>query len=317
VRLPVTLVPLEIRPNAIVSDGTYVWAAEGSDTGHLAKMRIADSRVLNTVDVVPEVGFRREVPFAMVADQDAQNLWIAYAGAYHLVHVGAQDGQVTSLNTLDTPLSANLAYDGAYVWGSSFGQVLKFDPVDGRIADIVEVQEAWGGPVWLTYGGDSVWLLTTSAGTLHKIQAGDGYEIFQVPLPPMLYLSTQSESKEGAMSLAYGGDTLWVASEAGQAVAVFRGADGELIDVLKTETCAPVSLAYAWESMWVACKQNNTVMRLEVQRLQTQEGGVRDAVRAREVVAVGHEPVALHFDGAILWVANARDGTLTRIYADD
>jgi YVTN family beta-propeller protein len=78
--------------------------------------------------------------------------------------------------------------------------------------------------------------------------------------------------------------------------------NGDVLSTVQLDGQVDVNgLAFAGQSLWVAIKDKNEVVKIDP------SGSVASRV------GVGQDPVALIFDGQSLWAANRGDGTLTRI----
>lgn len=304
-RLPVSVVPITLGPKAVAADGTHVWAMDYE--GNLVQVQIDDRRVVDAFNVYRP----RNVPilFGHVLATDGKSVWVNLYDREHKI-LRVRDGRVRELDTLDPATSRSaMIFDGAHLWAIDGRAIVKLDPDDGSVLARADVAK---GTLALTHGGGAIWGLNPGAGTLTKVRARDAEVVGAFPL-----------ALGAPVALAYGNDAVWIADRDTDVLVKYWAQDGtpaaevSLVNLVTAATdgdnrlqrraCQPLSVAYAGQSLWVACREDDTL-----RQYRARDGQFQSAIDVGEAPL----PQALASDGTSLWVAGNQDRTLTRISID-
>ena len=186
-------------------------------------------------------------------------------------------------------LPAAIAASRTAVWiaDPSNRQVLRADPVTGRIADRISLD---GQPNALAVGRTAVWAASTLAGSIARID-------------PTTDAVTQTIRLGGAdaAAIAFGEAGLWVADATDQALIKIDEIAGEGERTISVDA-RPGALAVDSEKVWVADHDAGRVFAVDARTGETVA-----------VVQVGGGPDSLALGFGALWVANELDATVSRI----
>lgn len=289
--------PIEVggTPVAIATDDSGVWVVDNSG-GSL--LRLDPRRPEDEPKRLPIAGG----PSAVAIGEGA--VWVA-SGDGSITRVDPVSGKASRLDLRVTQPGGIAAGEGSvWVTSSAANQLVRIDPASGEtVGDPIDVGEF---PVDVAVGDGSVWVANTRDGTVSRVDAetGEASDPIEVAV-------------EEVSALAVGEDGVWIAKSDDKL--------GEKIEVAhvdpSTETVEgapatvdagiPVRVAAGEGGVWT-----------------TLIGGVQpaggdkppgvvlidpDSGQAVTTISVGDRPSGITTGAGAVWVANAGDGTVTRI----
>ena len=185
-----------------------------------------------------------------------------------------------------------------------------------------------GAPSALASAKDAVWIASTSAGTVSRLdRATNGIETLPVGGAPaglavgagsLRVTNGDARALEqinprtltriqtipvgnGPASVAVGKDAVWVANTIDGSITRFDLTRGKVTDTIPVGP-SPAAVAVGEGSVWVADYETGNVTRIDP-RLRSITGSV----------IAGSGPRAIAVGAGAVWVANSRDGTVVRI----
>ena len=241
-------------------------------------------------------------PLAVATGEGA--VWAA-SGDGTVTRLDPGQGEITELDRA-VPQPGGIAVGGGSIWVTSSAEdsVYRFDAATGKPSGEIEVGAF---PTDVVADESSVWVANTEDGTVTRIDPASGEAD-----PPAEVASQQ------VLALALGEDGLWVAGtddERAETIEVGRlDPESEELDDIATEIDAgiPVDLAAGEGGVWatllggLSAPGTNPPGRVAVIDPATGEA-------ATDPVRVGARPSGVAVGEGAVWVANAGDGTLTRI----
>jgi DNA-binding beta-propeller fold protein YncE/predicted Ser/Thr protein kinase len=187
------------------------------------------------------------------------------------------------------------------------------------------------GPLRVAAGDGEVWVTSASEGTLSKIapatlevagppvQVGAGVSGIAVGEGSVWVSSPRTGSvlrvdpesrrvlariavggRPGA--IAVGGGRVWVADEAGTGVSAISVAGDKVYRRRIVPHAAPLRLAVGAGGLWVSSASTSAVRRIDL-----------GSAEAGAPILAGRGPAGVTVAGGLVWVANSRAGTVTRI----
>jgi DNA-binding beta-propeller fold protein YncE/predicted Ser/Thr protein kinase len=186
----------------------------------------------------------------------------------------------------DPPL--RLAVGPRTVWVTSAvdGTLSGIDPRTRRVISKLQVGKGVSG---VTIGAGSVWVSNPRAGTVLRIDtAGDVTARIRLGGSPGAIVS--------------GGGRIWVADEDGAGVTVINGPRARVIKRGIAPHTAPLRLAVGAGGLWVSSVSTSAVRRIDL-----------GSAVAGEPILAGRGPAGVTVAGGLVWVANSRAGTVTRV----
>jgi DNA-binding beta-propeller fold protein YncE/predicted Ser/Thr protein kinase len=196
------------------------------------------------------------------------------------------------------------------------------------VSDPIPIGE---GPLRVAAGDEEVWATSAPDGTLSKIsparlevtgppvQVGAGVSGVAVGEGSVWVSSPRTSSvlridpdsrrvlariavggSPGA--IAVGGGRVWVADEAGAGVTAINAASGKLYKRDIVPHAAPLRLAVGAGGLWVSSASTSAVRRIDL-----------GSAEAGAPILAGRGPAGVTVAGGLVWVANSRAGTVTRV----
>ena len=191
-----------------------------------------------------------------------------------------------------TPDAVTAGRGAAFVVNGLLGMLYRVDAESKILSDrpLAQPSHKYGG-AGVDVGEGAVWA-TVGDGWLARVD------------PETLTGKSYPSEAAGPTALVFYNGALWVAVEAAE-LHQYDPATWIYGDpVNETAICpSPSGMAAGRGAIWVACRDNNSVVRI------TADLGFDDAVPIR----VGVEPTAVAFGAGSVWVANTGDGTVSRI----
>ena len=182
----------------------------------------------------------------------------------------------------------DMAFDGASMWVSAVGAVVKLQAADG--ACIAPCKFTVPGYNWgVAFDGANIWVVN-SGGTVSKLQASDGS-----------VLKTIALGASDFPPIAFDGTNVWVGAPQ-QIVTRLRASDGAVLTTTTLDK-EPQSIAFDGANAWVAGQGH-------VYKLSASDGSI---VRTIDL-GVHTSNYAMAFDGANIWVSSGDSGQNGRVF---
>jgi DNA-binding beta-propeller fold protein YncE/predicted Ser/Thr protein kinase len=176
------------------------------------------------------------------------------------------------------------------VWATSApdGTLSKIDPKTLEVAGPpVRVGSGVSG---VAVGEGSVWVSSPRDGRVLRVDPGSGRVLARIGVG----------GSPGA--IAVGGGRVWVADGTGAGITAINALNGKVYKRGIVPHAAPLRLAVGAGGLWVSSASTSAVRRIDL----------GDAI-AGEPILAGRGPAGVTVAGGLVWVANSRAGTVTRI----
>jgi DNA-binding beta-propeller fold protein YncE len=187
-----------------------------------------------------------------------------------------------------SPLRVAAGEGAVWVTSETDGTLTRIDP---------ETREVTGAPLQLgkgvsgvAVGGGSVWISSPRSGEVLRVDPDAHRVVARIPV----------DGRPGP--IAFGGDRVWVADDAGSGVTAINAAGSEVFRRGIAPHVAPLRLGIGAGGLWVSSATTGTVRRIDL----------GDAVPGPSILA-GRGPAGVTVGHGMVWVANSRAGTVSRI----
>jgi DNA-binding beta-propeller fold protein YncE len=183
-----------------------------------------------------------------------------------------------------------IAADGSTVWVTSErdGTLTRLDPDSGE--PIGEPAQLGAGISGVAVGGRWVWVTDPRRGDLLRLDPDDGHLLKRIALG-------------GAPGpIALGGGRVWIADDDGAGITAVNADGGRVFRRGLVPQAAPLRLAVGAGGLWSSSASTGSVRRID---LGTIDPG--------EPIPVGRGPAGVTVAQGLVWVANSRSGTVTRV----
>ncbi len=183
-----------------------------------------------------------------------------------------------------------VAAGDAEVWATSApdGTLSKIDPQTLEVAGPpIRVGSGVSG---VAIGEGSVWVSNPRQGRVLRVDPGSGRVLATIDVG----------GSPGA--IAVGDGRVWVADEAGKGVTAINALNGRVYKSDIVPHAAPLRLAVGAGGLWVSSASTSAVRRIDL--------GSADADAP---ILAGRGPAGVTVAGGLVWVANSRAGTVTRV----
>jgi DNA-binding beta-propeller fold protein YncE/predicted Ser/Thr protein kinase len=176
------------------------------------------------------------------------------------------------------------------VWATSApeGTLSKIDPKTLEVAGAP--LRVGAGVSGVAVGEGSVWVSSPRDGQVLRVDPGSGRVLARIAVG----------GSPGA--IAVGGGRVWVADEAGSGVTAISAASGKVYKRGIVPHAAPLRLAVGAGGLWVSSASTSAVRRIDL-----------GSALAGEPILAGRGPAGITVAGGLVWVANSRAGTVTRV----
>jgi streptogramin lyase len=272
------------------SAGALIAAARERQSGELAPTRVLSGSAERSTDPLrggPSLGPLRgrrlqwagagvAVAVALVA------LFVSLLGSGSGVDVSAP------IPVGAAPLRIATSTDAIWVTSEPDGTLTRLDPASG---------DAVGRPLRLgagisgvAVGAGSVWVSDPPRRRVLRIDPDTGEVVDTIDVG----------GKPGP--IAFGDGRVWVADEAGAGISAIDARGGSVYRRGLPPHAAPLRLAVGAGGLWAASASTGAVRRIDL-----------SGVRAGAPIAVGRGPAGVTVAHGLVWVANSRGGTVTRV----
>ena len=182
--------------------------------------------------------------------------------------------------------------------GAGEGEVWATSAPDGTLSKIdPQTLEVTGAPLHLgigvsgvAVGEGSVWVSSPPSGRVLRVD----------PASRRVQQRIDVGGRPGA--IAVGGGRVWVADEAGAGVVAINATSGKVYKRGIAPHAAPLRLAVGAGGLWVSSASTSAVRRVDL-----------DSAVADAPILAGRGPAGVTVAGGLVWVANSRSGTVSRI----
>lgn len=176
------------------------------------------------------------------------------------------------------------------VWVSSQpdGTLTRLDPDSGRpLGDPVRVGRGVSG---VAVGGRWLWATIPRRGELLRLDLEDGRVLERIELG-------------GAPGpIALGGGRVWVADQKGAGITAVNAEGGRVFRRRLPPHATPLRLAFGAGGLWASSATTASVRRIDA-----------GEVSAEAPIRVGRGPADVTVGGGLVWVANSRAGSVSRV----
>jgi DNA-binding beta-propeller fold protein YncE/predicted Ser/Thr protein kinase len=182
--------------------------------------------------------------------------------------------------------------------GAGDGEVWATSAPDGTLSKInPQSLEVAGAPLHLgsgvsgvAIGEGSVWVSSPPTGRVLRID----------PSSHRVQERIDVGGRPGA--IAVGGGRVWVADEVGAGIVAINAASGKVYKRGIAPHAAPLRLAVGAGGLWVSSASTSAVRRVDL-----------GSAVAEAPILAGRGPAGVTVAGGLVWVANSRSGTVSRI----
>jgi DNA-binding beta-propeller fold protein YncE len=186
------------------------------------------------------------------------------------------------------PLRIAAGEEAIWVTSERDGTLTRLDPESGeRIGAPIPLGAGIAG---VAVGGRWVWVTDPRRGELLRIDPQDGRVLKRIEVG----------GRPGPIAL--GGGRVWVADEDGAGITAVNADGGRVYRRGIVPHAAPLRLAAGAGGLWVSSASTASLRRLDL-------GGVRPG----KPILVGRGPAGLTVGNGVVWVANSRSGTVSRV----
>jgi hypothetical protein len=227
-----------VDPMGVVFDGANIWASSYSGNS-VTKLRASDGKNLGQFPVGKN-------PFWMAFD--GKNLWVANSGDGTVSVLRASDGK--NLNTVSTGGAIAAAFDGTYIWVTTYKTtVVRLRP-DGSNAGTFTVGH---NPLGIAFDGGNMWIANNNDNTVTKLRARDGATLGTF------------HTQGAPYGVLFDGSTIWVSLPDTGGLNELRPSDGTLLGFFSPPTTglySPTGVAFDGSSVWTANSQGDILSKL-------------------------------------------------------
>lgn len=353
------VLPIKGEPNNVLMDGKWLWLT--FEDGNITVIECSSA----TMAFIAQMGYSLVPPTSdgthlwMIDEQNWQLLQIdprqgiratlpvnqtstapVVAGGY-LWLTNRQSGSLWQID-LDTaalrhqwPIGSQLSeplFDGTNLWIISAGtqEVVKFDPSSEQVSKRFTV----GDIPWKIFReGSRLWVFTNGQGLLtYDIQTGQT-------------LGKNETIYGNVTDVLADGVHLWLTNSSENSILVLDAANGQTRHIL-TQCARPSAPVFDSANMWVACRNENTLIRIpalltyytpgargdqtgpslpvydgqylwivleDAGQLIQFDADTSQVLQEIPIGQLGDDPFPPFFDGQFIWVLNSGNGILTRI----
>jgi streptogramin lyase len=186
------------------------------------------------------------------------------------------------------PLRVAAAADAIWVTSEPDGTLTRLDPQSGD--PVGRPLRLGAGISGVAVGAGSVWVTAPRRGELLRVDPRTGKVVKTIAV----------RGRPGPV--AFGGDRVWVADEAGAGVTAVNAKSGAVYKRGLVPHAAPLRLAVGAGGLWVTSASTGAVRRIDL-------GSGNPA----PPIAVGRGPAGVTVAQGLVWVANSRGDTVSKV----
>jgi ABC-type transport system substrate-binding protein len=223
-----------------------------------------------------------------------RQLWVANAGDQTLTQIDTAtrkpSGPVVSLRA--TPAGLAVGLGAVWVLDKDVPQLLRVDPEVGRVVDSIALPLAGPGysPAGVAVGDGSVWAAYDSPGRL-------------VRMDPVTGRVVRSIAIGSPTAIAYGSDAVWIGGPFDGVTRVDPSTNTVRHREHLPNTVSGIAVGDGY--VWATISADDKVWLLDT------DGNIQSSFET------GSGPAGVTIAGGAAWVANSRDGTVTRVDPSD
>ena len=219
------------------------------------------------------------------------SVWVANSGDDTVSRISPESGNVRDFQVGERPAGIRVGEDAVWVANLASDTVSRIDPDTGRVQSI-PVGDA---PSGIGLGENGVWVSSSRDGTVTRIRPATGEVLKTVRVG------------EVPRGVAVGEGSVWVANTVDGTVTRISADTyeqiGDPIPLGPGRGGAPSGVAVGEEWIWVTLEGEDQVVRIDP------SSGELDG----DPIDVDQAPRAVDIGGDAVWVANAAEGTVSRI----
>lgn len=186
----------------------------------------------------------------------------------------------------DPPLRLAVGPRTVWVTSAADGTLSGIDPDTRRVISRLRVGQGVSG---VTIGAGSVWVSNPRNGTVLRIDTAG-------------HVTARMHLGGSPGAIVSGGGRIWVADEDGAGVTAIDAPRARVIKRGIAPHAAPLRLAVGAGGLWVSSASTSAVRRIDL-----------GSAVAGDPILAGRGPAGVTVAGGLVWVANSRSGTVTRI----
>ena len=186
------------------------------------------------------------------------------------------------------PLRIAAAPEAIWVTSEPDGTLTRLDPESGEV--VGRPHRLGAGISGVAVGAGSIWVSDPPHGQLLQIDPQSGEVVKRIDVA----------GSPGA--IAFGGGDVWVADEDGAGVSAVDAASGRVERRGLAPRAAPLRLAVGAGGLWVSSASSGNVRRIDL-----------GSLRVDPSIPVGRGPAGVTVAHGLVWVANSRGETVTRV----
>jgi Bacterial transcriptional activator domain/Bacterial extracellular solute-binding proteins, family 5 Middle len=220
-----------------------------------------------------------------------RQLWVANAGDQTLTRIDTAtrkpSGPVVSLRA--TPAGLAVGFGAVWVLDKDVPQLLRVDPEVGRVVDSVPLPLAGPGyfPAGIVVGARSVWAVYDSPGQLVRVD-------------PILGRVVKKIAIGSPTAIAYGAGAVWIGGPYDGVTRVDPSTNSVRHRAhLPHNTVTGVAVGGGY--VWATIRADDLVWQLDT------DGNIERSFET------GSGPAGVTVAGEVAWIANGREGTITRV----
>jgi hypothetical protein len=211
---------------------------------------------------------------------DGTNIWVTNSGSNNVTELLASTGALVGTYSVGTS-PAGVAFDGTNIWVANNGSnnVTELLASTGALVGTYSVGT---GPQGVAFDGTNIWVANAQSQNLTKLLASTGAVVGTYPVNAV------------CRALAFDGTNIWVASPTGETVTQVLASSGAVVGTYVLPGSATGSVAFDGIYIWAGFNGGITKMSAS----NGANVGTYNALLT----------VAMAFDGASIWTANASEG---------
>jgi DNA-binding beta-propeller fold protein YncE len=219
---------------------------------------------------------------------------IAVLAGLALLLLGDDDVSVSSpIEVGPGPLRLTVGDGQVWATSSAEGALVRIDPGTREVTGQLQLGRGIAG---VAVGNGFVWVTRPQTGELLRVDP----DLRRTDPDRRALMRIEIGGRPGA--IVFAGGRLWIADEAGGGVSALNPPVGNVYRRSLFPRAAPLRLAAGAGGLWVSSASTGAIRRIDL----------GDAVGSPSI-AVGRGPSGITVAAGIVWVANSRGDTVTRV----